>query len=202
MALWRMVSWRMVSCAAALRALTDGKMPVKCIPGRLAMARLRPDSFPGGNPWQVLRSMHPESGLGRENRQFVARFARHASEMSWLWQDMCAMHPKSPANRRRRIHHAKILPGRAPFRCTGPSNHARRADLAIRRRRTTLAPATPAPPTRPRSAKAQLGANRAVNAPAPRINGSTRHCSGERVRGAARRRSAGRWPPTPAAVRR
>ncbi len=24
--------------------------------------------------------MHPESGLGRENRQFVARFARHASE--------------------------------------------------------------------------------------------------------------------------
>ena len=158
MALWRMVSWRMVSCAAALRALTDGKMPVKCIPGRLAMARLRPDAFPGGNPWQVLRSMHPESGLGRENRQFAARFARHASEMSWLWQDIRAMHPKSPANRRRRIHRAKILPGRGPFRCTDPSNHARRADLAIRRRRTTLAPATPAPPTRPpRSAKAQLG---------------------------------------------
>ena len=145
MALWRMVSWRMVSCAAALRALTDGKMPVKCIPGRLAMARLRPDAFPGGNPWQVLRSMHPESGLGRENRQFVARFARHASEMSWLWQDIRAMHPKSPANRRRRIHRAKILPGRAPFRCTGPSNHARCEDLAIRRR-TARAIATTAPP--------------------------------------------------------
>ena len=157
MALWRMVSWRMVSCAAALRALTDGKMPVKCIPGRLAMARLRPDAFPGGNPWQFFHSMYPKRGLGREGGGFVARSARHASKTSWLWQDMRAMHPKCPANRRRRIHRAKILPGRGPFRCTDPSNHARRADLAIRRRRTTLAPATPAPPTRPRSAKAQLG---------------------------------------------
>lgn len=31
------------------------------------------------------------------------------------------------------MHHAYILPGRGPFRCTDPSNHARRADLAIRR---------------------------------------------------------------------
>lgn len=168
----------------------------------------------------------------------MARFARRASKTSWLWQDVRAMHPKCPANRRRRIHRAKILPGRGTFRCTGPSNHARRANLAIRRRRTTLAPAasvppnsasrpqsqhrphgaaalgtchpaqrqtalapaTPAPPEL-RSAKAQLGANRAVNAPAPRINGSARHCSGERVRGAARRRSAGRWPPTSTAAR-
>ena len=76
----------------------------------------------------------------------MARFARRASKTSWLWQDVRAMHPKSPANRRWRIHRANILPGRGPFRCTGTSNHARRADLAIRRRRTTLAPATPAPP--------------------------------------------------------
>ena len=109
------------------------------------MARFRRGAFPGGNPWQFFRSMHPESGLGRENRQFVARFARHASEMSWLWQDMRAMHPKSPANRRWRIHRAKILPGRGTFRCTGPSNHARRADLAIRRR-TARAIAATAPP--------------------------------------------------------
>ena len=111
------------------------------------MAKCSRNASPGGNPWQVLRSMHPKSGLGRENRQFAARFARHASEMSWLWQDMRAMHPKCPANRRWRIHRAKILPGRGTFRCTGPSNHARRADLAIRRRRSTLAPATPVPPT-------------------------------------------------------
>lgn len=31
------------------------------------------------------------------------------------------------------MHHANILPGRGPFRCTDPSNHAYRADLAIRR---------------------------------------------------------------------
>ena len=44
------------------------------------MAKCSRNAFSGGNPWQVLRSMHPESGLGRENRQFAARFARHASE--------------------------------------------------------------------------------------------------------------------------
>ena len=214
----------------ALRALTDGKMPVKCVPGRLAMARLRPDAFPGGNPWQFFHSMYPKRGLGREKGGFVARSARHASKTSWLWQDVRAMYPKSPANRRWRIHRANILPGRGPFRCTGTSNHARRADLAIRRRRTTLAPATsvppnsasrpqsqhrphgaaalgtrhpaqrqtalaPATPRRPRAAaapKRNSGANRAVNDPAPRISGSAQHCSGERVRGAARRRSASR----------
>ena len=100
---------------------SDGdKVLARCIPGRFAVARFRRGAFPGGNPWQFLRSMHPESGLGRENRQFAARLARHASEMSWLWQDMRAMHPKSPANRRWRIHRANILPGRGPFRRTGP----------------------------------------------------------------------------------
>ena len=91
------------------------------------------NAFSGGNPWQFFRLMHLRGGFGRENRQFAARFARHASEMSWLWQDMRAMHPKSPANSCLGIHRAKILPGRGAFRCTGPSNHARRADLAIRR---------------------------------------------------------------------
>ena len=32
-----------------------------------------------------------------------------------------------------------ILPGRGPFRCTGPSNHARRADLATIQRSQSLA---------------------------------------------------------------
>ena len=44
------------------------------------MARFRRGASPGGNPWQFFRPTHPESGLGRENRQFAARFARHASE--------------------------------------------------------------------------------------------------------------------------
>ena len=59
--------------------------------------------------------------------------------MSWLWQDMRAMHPKSPANRRWRIHHVNILPGRGPFRCANPSNHARHADLATIQRSQGLA---------------------------------------------------------------
>ena len=61
-------------------AFDSGKVLAQCVPGRFAVARFRRGAFPGGNPWQVLRSMHPESGLGRENRQFAARFARHASE--------------------------------------------------------------------------------------------------------------------------
>ena len=115
------------------RATGSGNTLARCVPKRLAVARFHHGAFPGGNPWQVLRSMHPKSGLGRENRQFAARFARHASEMSWLWQDMRAMHPKSPANRLSGTHGAKILPGRTPFRCTDPSNHARRANVTIRR---------------------------------------------------------------------
>ncbi len=93
----------------------------------------------------------------------MARFALHASKTSWLWQDMRAMYPKSPTNRRRRIHRAKILPGRGPFRCTDPSNHARRADLAIRRRRTTLAPTTSVPPNSASRPKAQRESLAAAN---------------------------------------
>ena len=119
----------------------------ECALGRLAVAIFSRDAFPGVLPrqdsaavrswasirdnffsscipkavsdgkiassWQDSRAMHPKTG--------------------WLWQDMCAMHPKSPANRLSGTHGAKILPGRSPFRCTGPSNHARRADLAVRR---------------------------------------------------------------------
>ena len=106
------------------------------------MAGFCRDAFPGGNPWQFFRSMHPRRGPGREKRPSLARFARHASETSWLWQYSRAMHPKSPANRLSGMHSAQILPGRGPFRCTDPSNHARRANLAIRRRRTARAAST------------------------------------------------------------
>ncbi len=119
------------SAAVRSRAPCRGKISPRCVPGRLPMAKCSRNAFPGGNPWQVLRSMHPKSGFGRENRQFVAAYCRRVFKMSWLWQDMRAMHPKSPANRLSGTHGAKILPGRTPFRCTDPSNHARRADLAI-----------------------------------------------------------------------
>ena len=62
------------------RATGSGNILARCVLGGLAVARFRRGAFPGVNPWQFFHSMHPESGLGRENRQFAARFARHASE--------------------------------------------------------------------------------------------------------------------------
>ena len=173
--------------AVRSRVPCRGKISPRCVPGRLPMAKCSRNAFPGGNPWQVLRSMHPESGLGRENRQFAARFARHASEMSWLWQDMRAMHPKSPANRLSGTHGVKILPGRGTFRCTGPSNHARCANVAIRRRRSALAPAIPVPPT---SAKPP-------ERPQPQRRRTARNSTS---RPQPRRRPHGSAPPTAFAV--
>ena len=45
----------------------------------------------------------------------MAIYRRRVFKMSWLWQDLRAMYPKSPANHRWRIHHVNILPGRGPF---------------------------------------------------------------------------------------
>ena len=116
------------------RALADGKMPAKCVlpasdgdkvlaqcvPGRFAVARFRRGAFPGVNPWQVLRSMHPESGLGRENRQFAARFARHASEnglpLAGYARHASEMPRKSPSEDAPR----EDLAGKGPFSLHGP----------------------------------------------------------------------------------
>ena len=127
--------WRWQDCALMRsRALADGKMPAKCVPpafdgdkvlarcvpGRFAVARFRPDAFPGVNPWQVFHSMHPESGLGRENRPFSARFARHASE-NGLALARCARHVsekprKSPSEDTPR----EDLARKGPFSLHGP----------------------------------------------------------------------------------
>ena len=128
------------------RATGSGNILARCVLGGLAVARFRRGASPGGNPWQFFRPTHPESGLGRKTASSRQDSRAMHPKTGWLWQDMRAMRPKCPANRRRRIHRAKILPGRGAFRCAGPSNHARRANLAIQRRRSALAPATPAPP--------------------------------------------------------
>ena len=116
------------------RVANCGNIPPRCVFGGPVVARLCRGAFPGGDPWQLFRFMRSRRGLGREKHQFAARYRRHASETSRLWQDIRAMHPKSAANSRLRIHRAKISPGRGPFRCAGPSDHARRADLAVVRR--------------------------------------------------------------------
>ena len=92
--------------------------------------------------------MHPKSGFGRENRQFMARFARHASEnglpLARYARHASEMPRKSPSEDTPREDPARKG---ALFRCTGPSNHARCADLAVRR--SAKPPECPQPRCRP-----------------------------------------------------
>ena len=157
------------------RAACHGKIMPRCVPRRSTMAKCSRNAFPSVRRWRDCALMRPwpdwqwqdsaavRSRAAIRGNFFASCISEGASDgkiassrqdsramhpkTGWLWQDMRAMHPKCPANRRRRIHRARILPGRGTFRCTGPSNHARRANLAIRRRRSALAPATPVPPT-------------------------------------------------------
>ncbi len=62
------------------------------------------NAFLSGKLWQYFVAMHPRRGPGQENRPFVARYRRHASKMSWFWQDMFSMYSKCPAKRRLGIH--------------------------------------------------------------------------------------------------
>ncbi len=119
------------------RRLPVAKCSRNAFPQRSTVARYRCGVFSGCLPWRYFAVVRSRGGLGREKRQFAATYRRHVSKMSWLRQDIRAMHPKSPANGRSGIHRAKILPRRGPFRCAVPSNHARRADLATPRRSRT-----------------------------------------------------------------
>ena len=126
----------------------DGRICAKCVLGRLVVAIFSRGAFSGVLPWQDSAAVRPRAAIrgnffapcipkaASGGKIASSRQDSHAMhpKAGWLWQDMRAMHPKCPANRRRRIHRARILPGRGTFRCTGPSNHARRADLAIVRR--------------------------------------------------------------------
>ena len=79
---WPDWQWQ-YSRAVRSRVSIRGNIPPPCIPKAASDGKI-------ASSWQDSRAMHPKTG--------------------WLWQDMRAMHPKCPANRRRRIHRAKILP--------------------------------------------------------------------------------------------
>ena len=96
------------------RATGSGNIPPRCVPERLSAARFRHGAFPGGNPWQFFRLMHLRGGFGRENRQFAARFACHASENGLALA--------------RYAHHASEMPRKSP------SEDTPREDLARKRR--------------------------------------------------------------------
>ena len=83
-------------------------------------ARSSCNAFLSGKLWQYFVAVHSRRGSGREKRPFAARYRRHASKMSWFWQDMLPMYSKCPAKRRLGIHLAGILPSRRPFAVQTP----------------------------------------------------------------------------------
>ncbi len=105
-------------------ALDSGKMLPRCVFGRRSVATFSLHAFPKGPRTGKAPVRGNISPPCIQNELASARYARRASE--------------SPANGRSGIHRAKILPGRGPFRCARPSDHARRADLATPRRRRTV----------------------------------------------------------------
>ena len=84
------------------------------------MARYRSDAFPCCRPWQGIAPVRSRRGLGREKHRFAATYRRHVFRFSVFWQDMRAMHPKSPAERRWGMHRASILPPRGAFAVRSP----------------------------------------------------------------------------------
>ena len=111
------------------------------------MAKCSRNAFPGVNPWQVLRSMHPESGLGRKNRQFAARFARHASEKPC--KQPFGNTPREDLARKGHFSlHGPLESCTARESCHPASTKhpSARNPCATDQRQTARAPATPAPP--------------------------------------------------------
>ena len=90
----------------------------RCIFGPPATARLCHGAFPSVYPWQFFRLMHLRGGFGRENRQFAARFARHASENGLALA--------------RYARHASEKPRKQPFGNTPREDLARKGRFSLR----------------------------------------------------------------------
>ena len=166
---WPDWQWQ-YSRAMRSRGSCRGKIPPRCVPGRQS--------------GQVLRSMHPESGLGRENRQFAARFARHASEnglaLARYARHASEMPRKSPledtpredlARKGRFSLHGPLESCTARRSCHPASTKrpSARNPCAADQRQTALAPAIPAPPSWQRATHSIRGASgsHTANAPTP-----------------------------------
>ena len=106
---------------AVMRSLlvSNGKILAESFPNQSSVARYWSKASPNNHPGHDFHFMYPKRELGRKYRPFVATYRRYVSKMSWFWQDLRAVHPKSPANHCLRIHRVQILPGRAPFPVRG-----------------------------------------------------------------------------------
>ena len=143
----RSCSWRLnpdkAKCPIPPRAPAGrGNMSTLCALKHLAVARYRRHALSDAWQWQDFAAMRSQAAI--RGNFFAPCIPEGAPDGKSAppWQDMRAMYPKSPTNRLSGIRRANILPGRGPFRCTDPSNHAWRAYLAIRRRRTARAAST------------------------------------------------------------
>ena len=99
---------------------------------RKAPSWVRPscNAFLSGKSWQYFVAVHPRRGPGREKRPFVARYRRHACEMSWFWQDMLPHVFKMPCKAPFGNTSRGYLAIKAPFSRPNPSNHAQWANIA------------------------------------------------------------------------
>ena len=165
----------------------DGNISPWCVPGRQSVASFAlhvSQKWPRTGKAPLPGNISPPC---IQNELTLARFARHVSEMPC--KSLFGNTPRED------------LATKGSFRCTDPSNHARRADLAIRRRRTTLAPATTPPSAWQRTTHGIRGASgsHTANAPTPhrpttlRRQADVKSCAAR----APQRQSAVRGPTAP-----
>ncbi len=143
------------------RGSCRGKIPPRCVPGRQSVA--------------IFRLMHLRGGFGRENRQFAARFARHASENGLALARYARHASENGLALARYARHASEMPRKSPLEDTPREDLARKGRFSLHgplesctareschpastkrpsarnpcaadQRQTARAPATPAPP--------------------------------------------------------
>ena len=113
---WPDWQWQ-YTCAVRSRVSIRGKIPPRCVPGRQSVASF---ALHASRKWPRTGKL-PVRGKIRapciRNELALAGYARHVSEKP----------RKSPSEDASREYLAR----KEPFCCTDPSNHARRANLAI-----------------------------------------------------------------------
>ena len=84
-------------------ASDSGKISARCVPVLPALARCRRGAFPGVDPWQFFASCVPE-GASDGKTPVRGNISPACIQIHLIWQDMRAMHPKSPAKHRWGTH--------------------------------------------------------------------------------------------------
>ncbi len=125
------------SRAMRSRAAIRGNSFTPCIPKRASDGKRGPS-------WQHIAAVYPKrAGFGKICSPCIQN-ALQIAFRECIARRSCQGGALFAALAPRIMHGTRILPG-SPH-CTDPSNHAYRADLAIRRRRTARAIASTAPP--------------------------------------------------------